>query len=72
VGIGDYDRDSVRGVVAEVVAQLVADLMRRGRVRQHTVIGHAPPDAQERGTQQHQQRNDGQSDRNRAAHHELG
>ena len=70
-GVGNDDGDVRRGVDGEVVAQLVTDLARRQRLRQHAVVGEAPLDAEERRAEQQQQRDDREADRNRPAHNEF-
>ena len=62
-GIGDDDGHRRRGVVRETAAQLVTDLMRRRRTRQHPVVRETPLHREERKPEQQQQRDDGQPDR---------
>ena len=70
-GVGDDDGHRRRGIVREIGAQLVTDLMRRRRTRQHPVVRETPLHREERKPEQQQQRDDGQTDRRPAAHHEL-
>ena len=68
VGVRNDDRHRGVGVVGEVLAQLVADLVCRGSLRQHPVVGKAPPHAEERRAEQQQQRDAGQPERNGTVH----
>ncbi len=70
-GIGDDDGHRRRGIVGEVVAQPVTDLVRRRRARQHPVVREPPLHREERQPEQQEQADDGQADRRPAAHHEL-
>ena len=59
-------------VVGEVVAELVAHLVRGRRGRQHPVVGETPPNAEERCAERQQHHDDGQADGDRVAHDRLG
>jgi hypothetical protein len=54
VRVGYDDGDFGFRVVDEVVAQLVADLMRRQGSRQYAVVGESPANPEERRTEQQQ------------------
>ena len=68
VGVRNDDCHRGVGVVGEVLAQLVADLVCRGGLRQHPVVGKAPPHAEERRAEQQEQRDTGQPDGNGTVH----
>ncbi len=68
VGVADDDGHGGVGIVHEVAAQLVADLMSRGRLRQHAIVWESPSHAQERRTEQNQQSDTRQPERNCFVH----
>ena len=63
----DDDRHRGFGVVGEVVAQFVANLVRGRRARQRAIIGETPFDVQERKTKEHQEGDARQPDWDRPA-----
>ena len=69
--VGDDDAHPGIEVAGEAGAQLIADLVRRGAFGQYPVVRVADLDAQEREPEKHQQRDDGQTDRDGPTHHEF-